>query len=306
MPSGLRDGQLSLIDPSGRWVVGEAWDAAGSQHLLLWDSGVVRDLGDAEYGFADINPNGEAIVASYDGSASVGWRYHDGQLTRLPPLQSGDDVVLYGMNDNGVVVGLSTGQEGYRQAGFHQTPVVWSADNNPTALQMPPGDNSGWVADIDDAGTVVGAVGYDPRDLSEPTWEPVEWRADGSMRVLPGPEDGQEHAIWPRAITQTGTIGQEMPPQQYGKVWRWGSAAAAPTYVTDGRVDAISTTGSIAYSTLASDGAGADYWLLHDGVRHPLPYQHDEPITPLMIVGVSDSNVVYGWYRSVPMRWSCP
>ena len=188
---GVADG----INDRGQ-VVGWAWTVDGKQHATLWDGDAPVDLGtvgEGEYsGASDVNENG--VVAGYattvliapEGAIGIPYNaavWENGTATLLPAIGGLESYAL-GINDAGVVVGVSTTGDGQFAYGDGSHAVVWT-DGTAADLGALPGGNRSVATGINGAGFVVGYSAVAPGD---PTYTPGENRAclwvDGEIHDL--------------------------------------------------------------------------------------------------------------------------
>lgn len=156
-------------------IVGWSWTAEGNQHATLWDGDVPVDLGtvgEGEYsGATDINENG--LIVGYtattfmapEGAAGLPYTaviWTDGTPTLLPPI-GGFDAWALGINDAGVVIGVSTTAEEQFAFGDGSHAVLW-VDGTPTDLGALPGGDRSVATAINGAGFIVGYAAVIPGD----------------------------------------------------------------------------------------------------------------------------------------------
>jgi hypothetical protein len=174
----LPDGRIMALvtagDPTGRFLAGRTYPAKGGQdgsmglHLVIWDRlrpTQVTMPGD-DQSFQDINSHGVAVGSGWIGNSTTSFFYRDGKVGKLP---DGDASEVRAINDAGAVVGTKADK-----------PIIWrTVDQSPAVLALPSGVSVGKAFDIDEDGTVIGAVG--------PTDQPYVWAPDGTGRALPVP-----------------------------------------------------------------------------------------------------------------------
>ena len=177
-------------------VVGWSWTTEGKQHATLWDGDTPADLGtvgEGDYsGASDVNEEG--VVAGYATTAfiapegAVGIPYNavvwaNGTATLLPALGGLESYAL-GINDAGVVVGVSTTGDGQFAYGDGSHAAIWT-DGTASDLGALPGGDRSAATGINGAGFVVGYSAVAPGD---PTYALGENRAclwvDGAIRDL--------------------------------------------------------------------------------------------------------------------------
>ncbi|MHB0978907.1 MAG: hypothetical protein ACYC5Q_02325 [Thermoleophilia bacterium] len=122
---------------------------SGQQHVLLWDSGEVTDLGE---GWAiALNDRGQAVFGRMEtpGSPQLWYLWEEGRLTRIKGVD-GPDLRATDLNNNGIVAGfVEDADKGTQRA------ATWQAGTL-TFLDLKARD-SGAEA-INDAGMVVGSL----------------------------------------------------------------------------------------------------------------------------------------------------
>jgi uncharacterized membrane protein len=183
-PDGRKMALVTGGDPSGRFLLGRTYPAQGSAddgmglHVVVWDKlqpTLVTVPGD-DQSLQDINSSGTGIGISFTDSGVTSWLYRGGAVTRLP---DGDKAQVAAINEAGIAVG---------SLGDSPTvgkPVIWrSVDQAPKELPLPAGTSTGRASDIDEDGTIIGAVGNGLADMRAYVWSP-----DGVGRELPVPAD---------------------------------------------------------------------------------------------------------------------
>jgi probable HAF family extracellular repeat protein len=106
---GAFDGSYSYataINEAGA-VAGNLGAVAGAEHAFLYQHGVMRDIGVAFA--AAVNASGAVVgrKADFAASGSTGFVYHDGVVTELGQLGSGNMSLAAAINDAGHIVGES-------------------------------------------------------------------------------------------------------------------------------------------------------------------------------------------------------
>jgi len=153
------------ISPSGEIIVGESdggggyGEEGGVRHAVVWDRRVITDLG--ALGILSIssaraiNPSGVIVGNAGAGPMNHGFRWEKGvmtELSALPPAGWDQRTGAGAINARGQIVGYSevppVDEMNYRA-------VRWDKDGI-TELGTLPGGTSSSVADINDAGQVVG------------------------------------------------------------------------------------------------------------------------------------------------------
>jgi uncharacterized membrane protein len=192
------------MDPTGRYLVGTRMEveyenlstdpeegvvgsmAASPGSAILWDDGEPMEL-PVLRGTAwpmDVNSDGLVVGTGEDADqVPYGWAYHQGDLTELtaPPGYEFFDVDA--VNEAGDIVGtVGPEDDDSRPVGMV---AVWPAGQWDEPYVIPGTDVSS-VADITDAGVVVGNR-FDESE-SGLTFQPYLWNPDGTVRYLRLPE----------------------------------------------------------------------------------------------------------------------
>jgi hypothetical protein len=93
------------------------------------------------------------------------------EAVQLQPLSEGQRTVVTDLDNDGVSVGASD-----------DTPVVWSAEGVPTALELPEGCAEGVATSIDESGVVAGFA-----DCGATDYVGLTWSAEGDATTLQDP-----------------------------------------------------------------------------------------------------------------------
>ena len=241
----LLDGEpMSLVtgaDPTGRFIVGRTYpdDHQGSYPSLIWDNGKPSRIviPGADQSLNDVTTTGVAVGSGWGDDGPVSYIYRDGKVSPLPATGSSQAEAI---NDAGQIVGS-------RERGVAESkPVIWSSSSaQPVDLPLPGPQWTGQAGDIDEDGTVVGAVWENPtpEDLAAPkdpvasptpgmTMDPVApnglgtpkdptampprnpstgylWLPDGTARELPKPmvQGAPADSFLPRSIRNGWVTG---------------------------------------------------------------------------------------------------
>jgi len=167
-----------VIETNARGVwVGSAEDTDQVSHAVLWDRGLMIDLGvEGDAWAADINNRGEIVgnsKESEDFTTARAFRWRDGVATEMSGLEPDRPTFVRRVNERGVAVGSAA------DADYNEIPVMWPANGGlPVRLAMPDGYIGAYGMAINDRGDVVGAV-YSEFNLV--AWG---WDADGSNHPL--------------------------------------------------------------------------------------------------------------------------
>jgi len=147
----------------------------GYYHAILWDRGIVHDLGTLP-GLTDseafmVNNIGIVIGDCWNENVEVDVAvyWYRGQIFPLPPLNEGDFSLPHGINDWGQIVGQSGPDWEYNHA------VLWRLFPKPSVMDLGTlgGDSSSSYA-INNCGQIVGLAQTATGD-----WHPALWDRDG-------------------------------------------------------------------------------------------------------------------------------
>ncbi|MEN3303846.1 MAG: hypothetical protein V7603_48 [Micromonosporaceae bacterium] len=219
LPDGRKMALVTGGDPVGRFLLGRTYpdhSSGGSMglHVVIWDRlrpTVVAVPGD-DQSLQDVNSHGVAVGSGWGQSGTVAYYYRDGKVAKLP---GGDGADAKAINDAGSVVG----ERG-------QKPVVWrSVDQAPVDLALPSGAASGAAVDIDEDGTVIGAVGADLTNQ-----RPYVWSRDGSGHYLVIPS-GVPPVPAKSGATKAGAVNTSVPSANVRNIrngWVTGRVNATP------------------------------------------------------------------------------
>ncbi len=206
-------GHKLTANGSGPEATGDAWSA------VVWtdsnSDGVADQVHDAGIPLGGTDASGDAInssghVAGYseatDGSYGAylwkdlngNWTMDDGEITPLGSLSEGGDSDAADINAHDVVCGEATGDDGKNH------PFVWSEATGMVGLGLLPDTathdyQSGQARGINDDGTVVGFIGYQPQPG-------VYGLGSGQVAVMWTDNDGDGVAD-PGTITELPRLG---------------------------------------------------------------------------------------------------
>jgi uncharacterized membrane protein len=183
-------GLVTGADPTGRYLLGRAYP--GPYQVLIWDNGrqIKVDVPGTDQSLRDINSGGTAVGVSYTDRV-VPWVYHDGKVSPLPGVTSGE---ARGINEAGVIVGARSNSAG-------DIPVRWASLSS-AAMDLPlpsKGDWRGLAFDVDEDGTVVGTLR--PMGSNDDADHAYVWPPGGTPRELPVPIIDGARATMSRAFT---------------------------------------------------------------------------------------------------------
>ena len=130
-------------------IVGYSFKAAGVEHAVIWQNGVITDLGTLhgeDYCYADsINNNGQIVGVC----GSHGFLWKNGVMTDLGTLSGGSFSYPSGINDNGQIVGCGDKAPGKVRA------VLWQ-NGVKTDLGTLSGGSLSHANSINNKGQIVG------------------------------------------------------------------------------------------------------------------------------------------------------
>jgi hypothetical protein len=144
----------------GTFTTAVKWDKNGTANALLPLPGDFSSFGEA------INEHGDVVGISHSGQGScaelfgvgvdtaVVWDRH-GATRTLRPMDGDDETRGYGINNNGITVGISIARRPDCTGAF--TAVMWDRDGNPTPLASPSAvldETFGY--DVNESGVVAG------------------------------------------------------------------------------------------------------------------------------------------------------
>ncbi|MFF5291093.1 hypothetical protein [Paractinoplanes globisporus] len=206
VPAGLRDVTVSGVDPTGRYIVGNA--TRGDFKPVLWADGKAHALPMLEASMELDNVNSGGIVVGLAGVADkTVFRYQNGKYTRLrtpagnwhaypePVINTAGDIVV------NVEPSGNTG-------GKDSIVLFWPAgQTSARKLPLPAGAN---VMAILDDGTLVGALYVDGVAIAGYSWD-----QQGHGRKLPTPAGQNGAAYAARGDWATGGFW----PNQTAALW---------------------------------------------------------------------------------------
>ncbi|MGW1073705.1 hypothetical protein [Streptomyces sp. NPDC002537] len=181
------------------------------------------------------------------------------------------------INDNGVIVGYTTGPNN------RMSPVRWNPDLSPTTLPLLPGDPMGYVEAVSEDGTAAGSSGS----------HTVRWAPDGAVTQLQ-PLPGDTSADF-RAMSRTGiAVGESALGGTYHAVkWRPDGQAVqlAPL-----KGDTLTFALSVNSSGTVAGVSFSDYNAYHpvkwnpDGT--PVPLDPASAYSTAWVVQINDAGTV--------------
>ncbi|HEX6685076.1 MAG TPA: SigE family RNA polymerase sigma factor [Candidatus Limnocylindrales bacterium] len=213
---------LSGGDPTGRYLVGTnvRYDVPqrAAMQPVLWTDGKASTIsapGPTPYS-VEVNSGGVlAGASSRDGKTGFSvWTYRDGQFHTLhqtdDPNQARGVVAI---NARGDV--LVTGIASLNKTPLRPSIILAGQDPVLRDLPIPAGAQEVYVSDLDDNGTVVGAVNYPGGSINALVWAP-----DLTFRELPGLDGWDAQALrvrgeWVVGAALKGRLNPEQRPLRW-------------------------------------------------------------------------------------------
>jgi hypothetical protein len=177
---GIDSSRVSAGDPTGRYLIGDAYPTDAPQVSVLWTAGKPRQIKTpgVQGRLIDVNSSGTMIGAYIDADGHQHAFVSNGRrVTDLPPSAPGASTWPIAINTRGDVLGGNIEPSG--QAVY----VVWPAGrpSEMRRLTIPDGAMVPSISDIDDDGTVVGTLSFPDRVAA------YVWPAHGQPYALPYP-----------------------------------------------------------------------------------------------------------------------
>ncbi|SDL46250.1 hypothetical protein SAMN05216298_3925 [Glycomyces sambucus] len=213
MPKGLYFSVVTGMSTEGSVIAYRAYPAGlegDERYPYLYEDGEATPvpIPGADQILTDVNEDGLAVGAGWVDGVQRPYAFEDGQLRELA---SSDGGAATGVNDDGVIVGIS-GQGPI-------VPVKWLPGQvEPVELPLPKGATEGGARGIDGDGTIVGSY-----DDGAGTSVPYVWHPDGSGEELPLPEGVDPAtvvAFYPNAVAGEWAVGYLLTQDSENAV-RW-------------------------------------------------------------------------------------
>ncbi|GAA5188408.1 hypothetical protein GCM10023322_39040 [Rugosimonospora acidiphila] len=291
-PNGLADVEASAVDPTGRYVGGQAW--VGQNGVpILWTGGRAQVLPvHAKSATVDaINANG-VVVGQAENSPDdqYVYRYQNGTVTKLSPLPHYPHLFpTASINAAGDVVINAEAKGSVEGAGA--VGVIWPAGSTTAhKVTLPAGAN---LFAITDDGTRVGTSYVAGVADAAYTWD-----ANGHGRKLAAPSGQKSLAYGARGEWVTGAVGEFPGASQTA---RWNLR-----------------TGSVTILNSADNGGAvnASGWVVTPTAvipdKNPIPLQSFSADARVTLKGISDTNLVVGYAapksrdgHSQAVTWQC-
>ncbi|WP_034216363.1 hypothetical protein [Actinoplanes subtropicus] len=298
VPAGLEDVQVAGVDPTGRYIVGNA-TRGNNWKPVLWTGGQARALAvlGPSMQLTGVNAAGVVVGQLGLGSHEQTFRYQNGKYTRLttpagswhafpqPVINTAGDIVV------NVEPSGNSGGEG-------SIVLFWPAGEAAARkLPLPAGAN---VLAILDDGTLVGALYKNGSAIAAYTWD-----QQGHGTKLATPKGQTSAAYAARGDWATGGFWPAMSTARWNL--RTGEFAELPTPPGTDLPPALTSLG--AGSQVNANGwVVADGYAVHDGGAAHLPVPKGQRASA---VAVADDNLVVGQALSTsgtllgPRMWRC-
>lgn len=298
--------EIEGIDPTGRYVVGHQWSAAGGHFPVRWDRGVAQRIDLGTSGSA-VRVNSQGWTVGWSDNPAVGWMLvADETVTPLPLPDGYSRSEPVDINERGDILGSVT-----KPSAHFADYAVWSSGPDGALivrLLAKPAPDSG-VRGIADDGTVLGVlVDDDPSEQGSLRGQPYIWEPDGSGHELAPPE-GVRFRNW---MSVAGVWG--LTEADNGKLARWNVRTDEVSFV-----DHVNASGTLGMPVVSSRGvaySGRPAVLLIDGRAYELPFPADlggsnwiarvAAITPngTVVTGVVQGRAQVG-DETYPVVWRC-
>jgi len=299
VPSGLKDVQVAGVDPTGRYIVGNA-TRGNNWKPVLWTGGKARALPVLGPSMQLTGVNAQGVVVGLIGSGpnDQAFRYQNGTYTRLrtpagrwhaypqPAINTAGDIVV------NVEPAGNSGGEG-------SIVLFWAAGQTVAKkLPLPAGAN---VMAILDDGTLVGAQYRNGEAIAGYTWD-----QQGHGHKLPTPKGQTGAAYAARGDWATGGFWPAMSTARWNL--RTGKYAELPTPAGAETAPALNGSLGAGEQINANGWAIASGYALHDGGAAKLTVPKGQRGSA---VAVSDDNLVVGQALSSsgtvlgPRMWRC-
>jgi probable HAF family extracellular repeat protein len=180
---------------SGAADINERGDIAGisyspfrrTAHAVLWEGGVIRDLGETPYGTGTVmamNERRQIVGYSSTPVTMRAWIWQEGAYAELPLPTWATSSLAWSLNDRGQIVGVAFGPD-------RAQAVLW-ADGGVVDLGALPGHVISWARAINNRGQVVGFSGTPGSETRAFLWRGGTMTA---LEPLPGGTVAVAHGI---------------------------------------------------------------------------------------------------------------
>jgi hypothetical protein len=282
VPAGMKEVAATAIDPTGTYVVGNGL-VGQNFRPVLWTAGKARALSvpATSVQLTDVNAAGVAVGLATQNNRDWVFRYQDGKYTKLRlPAGSWNPFPEPAVNTAGDV--LINAEPSGNSGGKGSIVLLWKAGTT-TAIRLPlPAGANG--LDLDDDGTIAGAMYVDGSAVSAWTWDQ---QGHGRELKVPAGEIGAAYAV--RGDWVTGGLW----PSMTAGLWNRTTGALTQLGKADAPGDAVNAAGWV-----VTDGR-----VLRDGDPMALPAPgHGTALA----TDVSDTGVIVGQIQNQgPREWRC-
>lgn len=196
VPPDVTGSQVTGGDHTGRYLAGEGLVSDGVESTriaLQWVHGQVRVVDTSalrpyvDVHVSDVSSHGAVVGYRLTDASEFhtdAWVYQAGRARVLPALHPGDSATAVAINSGGDIVGTNAGTV---DGVYREWAVLWPADRPGTVRELIVIGESPQVVkgvDIDDDGTILGFVGFQPTEQQHP----YVWPGRGSGYPLAAPD----------------------------------------------------------------------------------------------------------------------
>jgi hypothetical protein len=294
VPSGLKDVQVAGVDPTGRYIVGNA-TRGDNWKPVLWTGGKAQALPVLGPAMQLTGVNAHGVVVGLIGIGNeLTFRYQDGKYTRLKmPAGSWHTYPQPAINTAGDIV--VNAEPAGNSGGEGSIVLLWAAGTT-VAKKVPLPVGANVMAILDD-GTLVGALYRKGEAIAAYTWD-----QQGHGTKLATPKGQTSAAYAARGDWATGGLWPAMSTARWNL--RTGQLAALP----DPAGAAVPNNLGVGEQVNANGWVVASGYAVHDGGGAELTVPKGQKGSA---VAVSDDNLVVG--RAVsssgsqlgPRTWRC-
>ena len=288
----------------GGTVVGQAEAPDGTQHAVIWEEGVIRDLGNRGVGINDavaINDSGVVVGTARQPCSyhyctyhpTDPWIWKDGVFVR-PPVEG--PVYLSDVNNRGVVAGYLRSTDSHREFGegflLRGEEVQWLGKPNVTNPGYGQRLDGSFALEINDAGEVAGYLSFYGAVRQAAIGRNGTWTL--LWEELLGPSSSEATALNQRGdVAGTGFFpghGTDIFVRVDGKTTR---IVRFPEWLDLPRPTAIDERGwVVGYSTKQA-------FLWRDGRLHDLDALVADPSWRIVAASdINESGRIVGWARN--------
>jgi len=298
VPAGLKDVQVAGVDPTGRYIVGNA-TRGNNWKPVLWTAGTARALPilGASMQLSGVNAQGVVVGLAGIGPNEQTFRYQNGTYTRLKtPAGSWHAYPQPVINTAGDIV---VNVEPAGNSGGKGSIVLFWAAGEIVARKLPLPAGANVMAILDD-GTLVGALYKNGAAIAGYTWDQ---QGHGQKLATPQGQTGAAYAA--RGDWATGGFWPAMSTARWNL--RTGQFTELPT-PAGADVSPVLTGLGAGEQVNANGWVVAAGYAVHDGGGATLTVPKGQKASA---VAVSDDNLVVGQALSSsgtglgPRTWRC-